>query len=63
MADSEGSADYTGINILTFVIITVLYYAFGKPKIKLANLKDEDSIADTARNQKYMSGIFRLLLH
>ena len=62
MADSEGSADYTGINILTFVIITVLYYAFGKPKMKLANLKDEDSIADSARNQKYMSGIYFIVV-
>lgn len=62
MAESEGSADYTGINILTFVIITVLYYAFGKPKLKLDNLKDEDSIAESARNQKYMSGIYFIVV-
>lgn len=63
MAETEeGSADYTGINILMFVIITVLYYAFGKPSIKLDNLKDADSIADTARNEKYMSGIYFIVV-
>ena len=64
MADSEEekSADYTGINILVFVIITVLYYAFLKPKFTLDLLKDPDSLADAARNQKYMSGIYFLLV-
>ena len=64
MADSEEekSADYTGINILVFVIITVLYYAFVKPKFTLDLLKDPDSLADAARNQKYMSGIYFILV-
>ena len=64
MADpeEEKSADYTGINILVFVIITVLYYAFVKPKYTLEILKDADSLADAARNQKYMAGIYLIIV-
>ncbi len=58
----EESADYTGINILTFVIITVIYYSFLKPVWKLQNLKDADSVADTARNQKYMAAIYFMIV-
>jgi len=58
----EDSADYTGINILTFVIITVLYYAFMKPKFKLEHIKSADSMIEAARNQKYMSGIYFIVV-
>lgn len=60
--EEEKSADYTGINILVFVIITVLYYAFAKPKFTLEILNDADSLADASRNQKYMAGIYLILV-
>ena len=60
--EEEKSADYTGINILVFVIITILYYAFVKPKFTLEILSDQDSLADASRNQKYMAGIYLILI-
>ena len=56
------SSDYTAINILVFVIITILYYSFMKPKFTLDHVKTADSFIDVVKNQKYMAGIYFIVV-
>lgn len=62
MGQTEVVGDYTMVNLFIFVVMTILYYAFLKPRFSVADIENEKSITDVISNQNYMSGIYFLVV-
>ncbi len=65
MAENEKTdteTDFTSINMFVFVVITILYYAFLKPKFKIADMVSEKTLTAVITNQNYMTGIYFLVV-
>ncbi len=54
--------DYTILSIFTFLLTTILYYVFVKPSFTIVHLENAKSLGDVLRNQKYISGVFFLVV-
>ena len=48
--------------MFVFVVITILYYAFLKPKFKIADMVSEKTLTAVITNQNYMTGIYFLVV-
>ena len=59
---TETETDFTSINIFIFVVFTIIYYAFIKPVISVADMASEKSLAAVIGNQSYMSGIYFMVI-
>jgi hypothetical protein len=46
---NDSSTDNTYMNIITFIILTIVYFAFAKPKLTISMLTNSDEYAAYAK--------------
>ena len=59
---NDSSTDNTYMNIITFIILTIVYFAFAKPKLTISILTNSDEYAAYAKRSYFMLALYLMIV-
>jgi len=59
---NDSSTDNTYMNIITFIILTIVYFAFAKPKLTISMLTNSDEYAAYAKRSYFMLALYLMIV-
>jgi hypothetical protein len=59
---NDSSTDNTYMNIITFIILTIVYFAFAKPKLTISILTNADEYAAYAKRSYFMLALYLMIV-
>lgn len=59
---NDSSTDNTYMNIITFIILTIVYFAFAKPKLTISMLTNGDEYAAYAKRSYFMLALYLMIV-